>query len=98
DQIQRDGVLQRYAQTSNIVTRFGTGAAAFMLDPLNLATSFVPGVWEDAIAARFGYATARAAPLGVRVAARVGAGATGGIAAQAPLSALRYGLSQEEDG
>jgi hypothetical protein len=97
-QIEREGVLKRYSENASLPARLGMGVAAFIMDPLNAATAMVPGVGEEAIAAKFGYATAREAPLLARVGIRAAAGATAGVAAQAPLSALKFGFSQEEDG
>lgn len=97
EQIQRQGVLQRYAQSGpSWPVRFAAGTAAFLLDPLNAATAFVPGIGEDAIAARVGFAAARQAPLFTRLGIRAASGFTGGAVAQAPLSALRMSLSPEE--
>lgn len=96
--VQRQGILSRYADNTGIVPRTFTGAAAFVLDPVNLATTFIPGIGEEAILAKLGYAGARSAPFAARAGARVVAGFTAGAAGQAPLSALRYGSSQEEGG
>jgi hypothetical protein len=90
DAMEREGVLSRFANTHSGVTTFAAGAAASMLDPLNAATAFIPGVGEEAIAARLGGGI-----LG-RTAGRVVAGAGIGAAAQAPASALRLGLAPEE--
>lgn len=89
-EIEREGVLARYAASRSVATTFATGAAAFMLDPLNAATAFIPGIGEEAVLARLGTG------LAARMAARVVSGATAGAVAQAPLSALRYGLGQQE--
>lgn len=96
DKLQREGILSRYAENTGGVQRFGTGVAAFLMDPLNLGTTFIPGIGEEAIGARLGYASLHEAPLLARLGARVGAGAISGVAAQAPLTALRYGVGQEE--
>jgi hypothetical protein len=89
-QIQRDGVIARFKNSSSWPVFYGTEMAAFMLDPINAATAFIPGFGEEAVAARLGGGI-----LG-RTAGRAVAGATGGAAMQAPLIALRYGLGQEE--
>lgn len=89
-ELQRNGVLDRAAQSGNPITNFGAGTAAFLADPLNLASSFVPGVGEEAITARLG------GGFLARTAGRAFSGAVGGAASQAPLVAARYGLSQSE--
>ncbi len=96
--IEREGILERYAANTPGPIRFATGTAAFLLDPLNLATAFVPGVGEESVLARLGYAGAREAPLEARLLARGVSGFTGGVASQAPLTALEYGLSAEDGG
>jgi hypothetical protein len=90
DEIQRAGVIARFENSRSLPVTFGTGAVAFMLDPVNAASAFIPGFGEETVAARLGGGL-----LG-RTAGRLVEGATGGALAQAPLSALRYGLGQEE--
>ena len=90
EEIERDNVTSRFENAHSWPTNFAAGTLGFMLDPLRAATAFVPGLGEEAILARLG--TGIAAHLG----ARVIAGATTGVAAQAPLSALQYGLGQQE--
>lgn len=97
-QVERQGILSRYAENTGPIARFATGTAAFLMDPLNVATTFVPGIGEEAILAKLGYAGAHAAPLVARASARAAAGFTAGAAGQFPLSALKYGVSQEEGG
>lgn len=76
------------------VARQAVGLAAGMLDPLNVAASFMPVVGE----ARLGAALARSfgEEAGGRLATAFGVGAARGAAGQAPLVALRYGMSQQE--
>ena len=61
----------------------GVGLLGAALDPLNIATGFIPGVAE----VRAGTLLGRAA-----------IGAAAGAAQQVPLSALRYGLTKGEQG
>lgn len=100
-QVDRDGTLQRWGANTSWPTRFAVGTAAFMMDPLNAATAFLPGPGEASVLARLGYAgaeAAHAAPLAARVGARLVSGAIGGAEAQAPLSALKVGLNADEQG
>lgn len=89
-EINRESVLQRYSDTTAWPLTFATGTAAFLLDPLNAATAFLPGIGEEAILARLGEG------LLARTGARLAAGATAGLAGQVPLSTLKYGLGTEE--
>jgi hypothetical protein len=90
--MQRDSVLSRYAETHAWPTTFAVGSVASMLDPLNAASMFLPGVGEGALATRLG------GGLAGNIAARAGAGAATGALLQAPVSALKMGLSPEEAG
>lgn len=84
DEIERNGVLSRFANAHSWPVTTAAGMAAFMLDPMNATSAFMPGVGEEAIAARLG------ASFLARTAARVASGAVAGAASQAPLEALRY--------
>ena len=90
EELEREAVLSRYADQYAWPIRFATGVAASLVDPLNDAAMFVPGVGEESMMARMGGTFAG------RTAARALSGAATGIAAQAPLSALRYGLADQE--
>ena len=90
EEIERANVMGRYENAHSGLTNFGAGAIGFMLDPLRASTAFIPGLGEEAIAARLGGGL-----LG-RVGGRLGAGAVGGALSQAPISALEYGLGQQE--
>ena len=94
EEIEREAVHARFAENHNPVVTFGVDTAAFLSDPLNLATMFVPGLGEERIAAFVG---GRAiSTVAGRTAVRAVAGATAFDAAQLPLSAMKYGLGQEE--
>lgn len=76
------------------VARLGAGFIAGVLDPVNLAAAFVPGLGEAGVARTLGLTgmdtfLARSAVRGI-------VGASAGVAGQIPLSALRYGLSQQD--
>lgn len=91
DKIKADDTLAHYSDGH---PWYGLGAAALrgVMDPINAATMVLPGVGEEAMlegAGRIGLTGF----LG-RTAARVGAGAASGAIAQAPLSAIQYGLAQ----
>lgn len=95
-EMAHEATVARYSQAHSWPVNFGTGVAAFIIDPVNAASTFVPGLGEDSIlagAARIGVEVGGA---GARVGARVVAGATAGAVAQIPLSGLRYGLGQQE--
>ncbi|GCE83131.1 hypothetical protein [Komagataeibacter diospyri] len=71
--------------------RIGGGLLPQFLDPLNVVSAFVPGMGEAraaSILGRFG--------VDSRLAARGLAGATQGMAGQAALEPLNYGISQDE--
>lgn len=90
EEIERENVTSRFENVHSWPTNFAAGTLGYMLDPLRAATAFVPGIGEEAIAARLGGGFVG------RLAGRVVAGAEAGAVAQAPISALQYGLGQEE--
>ena len=90
DEIERENVTARFENVHSWPTNFAAGTLGFMLDPLRASTAFVPGIGEEVVLARLG------AGIAARIGARVVAGATAGAAAQLPLSALQYGLGQQE--
>src|ERR1700722_3046112 len=92
NEIEREAVFQRYEQAHSWVTNFPTRTALTMLDPVNTAALFIPGVGEEAVLARLGTG------LGSRMTARAVAGATAGVAGMAPGVGLRFGLSEAEGG
>jgi hypothetical protein len=94
NELDREGVLSRAAANDGTLHTFGLGLAAFVADPLNVATMFIPGVGEERTLAALGQAGIEGGVA--RAGARVVAGATGGAMAQAPLSALKYGLGTQE--
>jgi hypothetical protein len=91
DEIAREDALSR--RPSGLgpgAAQMGAGLIAGLLDPVNVAAAFVPGVDEARFGALFGESA-----LGT-VASRATAGAVSGAVGQIPLVALRYGLSQQE--
>jgi len=97
-EIQRNDILQR--NVSSIATgglaRFLAGTAASLLDPLNIAATFVPGLPEARVAAMLGDAAQGAAG---RLAVRAITGASQGIVGGAALLPAQYGLAtaQQDD-
>lgn len=96
DELDREGILDRGSKVHSGVNNFAVGAAAFMADPINLAATFIPGVGEENVLAGMGRVGLATTGFAARTAARTVAGATMGAASQIPLSALRYGLGQQE--
>ena len=90
DQIDRESVISRFQNAHSWPVNLGTGIAAFLMDPMNLATSFIPGVGEESVATRLG------GGFLARTAGRVTAGGAAGAIAQAPLTAVSYGASRED--
>jgi hypothetical protein len=90
DAIDRDGIISRYEAQHSWIWNFGVGTAAFMLDPVNASTAFIPGVGEEAVAARLG------GGFLARTAGRAVAGATAAVAGQLPLIGVRAALDPEE--
>lgn len=90
DEADREDILRRGAATHYWPTNFAMGLVGQMMDPLNLATAFLPGIGEEAVAARLG------GGFVARMAGRAAAGGTAGAAGMVPLTALHYGLGLEE--
>lgn len=90
-QIQADSDIDRYENNHGLVNRMAVGAVANLVDPINISTLFLPGIGEEAMAARFGESF-----LG-RTLARGIAGASLGVAQQAPVEFLKYQLGQSEN-
>ena len=90
DEIEREGILRRASASNSWLANFGVESAAFLADPLNAASVFIPGFGEESTVARLGGGFA------ARIGGRVVGGATGGVLSQAPLTAAKYGLGQQE--
>lgn len=88
DQAQRDAYLQRWAAGANPVEQFTVPLAASLLDPVNVAGAFVPGLGEATFAANIGRVGLTG--FGGRILARAAAGATGFAAATPGFMALQY--------
>lgn len=94
DEIERDSVITRFTDAHNFATNFAAGSVGFMLDPLNAASAFVPGVGEESVAAGLGRIGLGEGAVRTTL-ARVGAGASAGAAAQAPLTALHAAIDPD---
>jgi len=90
--VRQDAAMRAPSGIWEGAKRFGAGFVASAIDPLNIAASFVPVVGE----ARYGVWLADAGGAIGRAGVRAGVGAAQGIAGQAPLSLMRYGLSKQE--
>lgn len=96
DKIAADSAIRRFQEAHSFPVNLATDIVASFTDPLNIAAAFIPGIGEEAIAARLGLG---ATFLG-RTAARAISGATLGTAAQVPISSLEaafdpdYGMRQ----
>ncbi len=93
-QIEREGILRRGAETRGVVPNFLINMTQ-MLDPLNAATLFVPGLGEERLIA--GLAEVGLTGVAARTGARPAAGAVSGGAAMVPLAGLQAGLGVLED-
>jgi hypothetical protein len=96
DEMDRNAVIDRYTNQHNTVQNFGVGLVGFMLDPLNAASNFIPGVGEETALSAIGRAGLDTSSVVSRTAARTVSGATAGAISQAPLTALKYGLDQQQ--
>lgn len=93
DAQQREKQYKMATQNASGLKTFAADTTAFLADPINLGSLFVPYVGEERVAAAIGADTATAAG---RAATRAVTGAGAGIVSQAPLSALKYGFSQTQ--
>lgn len=92
--IREDVIARRQGGvTTGGVARFGAGLAASILDPINIASAFIPGVREARIAAALG---SSAAGAGGRAAVRALSGASSGFLGAAAVEPLNYFLSQKD--
>lgn len=92
-ELQRRSIMQRgEGGFGESAAQLGVGFAAGLLDPLNIATAFVPVVGQ----ARYGAMLANAAGAGGRTAVRLGVGAVEGAAGAALVEPLVYGVARQE--
>lgn len=93
EELRRMDILSRSPGGFGLgVAQFGVGLAVSALDPINVASAFVPVVGP----ARYGAMLAKASGAGGRFAVRAGVGATEGALGAALVEPLVYGLAQSE--
>ena len=91
----REDVIARRAGgfATSGVARFAAGLPAAIIDPLNIASAFIPGVREARVAALLGET---AAGVGGRLLVRGIAGGSAGLVGAAALEPLNYWLAQQD--
>lgn len=91
----REGVIARRQGgiATGAVARFAAGLPAAIIDPLNIASAFLPGVREARVAAALGRGAAGA---GGRLATRALSGGSAGFVGAAALEPLNYWLAQND--
>ncbi len=93
--IREDTIARRQGGVSTgMAARFGVGLAASILDPLNVASAFIPFFGEARIAAALGGTVARG--VGGRMIVRAAEGAGQGLAGAAALEPLNLWLSRQD--
>lgn len=89
--IQRDEIIRRNESQHNWATNLGTGMVSFMVDPTNVAATFLPGIGEESVMAAAGRVGITG--LTARIGARAVAGASGGALGMVPLTAAELTAS-----
>lgn len=93
EELRRQAILARAPQTAGATLgRFGLSLATSLVDPLTVASAFVPVVGE----AKYAQLLARAGGLGGRTAVRAGVGAAEGAAGAALVEPIIYQAKREE--
>lgn len=96
DRIQRESILSRWQASHGTVTQFGVGLAASLLDPLNDAAMFVPGIGEETVLAQLGRAGLSTTSLTSRLAARAVAGGVSADIGTLPIVGLNAAMARSE--
>ena len=91
DRLNRQMVIERSPTGLRSVAGFGTEFAVSMLDPVNVASAFVPVIGE----ARYTALLASAGGFAGRTAIRAGVGGAEGLVGSALVEPLLYGLNQQ---
>lgn len=95
DELQRnDAAARQPGGFGNAAIRTGLDLATGMLDPVNAAALFVPGLGEGRVASMLGVEGVES--LAARSAVRLGEGASQGFTGTAALTGLQYGISQQD--
>jgi len=84
---------QMVTQNASGIGKFTSDSVAFLADPINLGSMFIPIAGQARVATALGMG---AETLAERSAVRAVTFGVQGVASQAPLSALKYGLSQTQ--
>ena len=93
DEVRRNDIIERGPQGFLPgVAKFGTAFAASVLDPINVATAFVPVVGQ----ARYAQLLARSGTTGARVLPRLAVGAAEGLAGAALVEPIIYASAKYE--
>lgn len=96
DEIEREGIISRYSDAHSLPVTFGTGLVGFMMDPLNTASLFLPGLGEETVLNGLGRVGMATSSIAAKTVSRATAGAVTGGISQAPLSLARWGMGTEE--
>lgn len=96
DEIERQSIISRYSDAHSLPVTFGTGLVGFMMDPLNTASLFLPGLGEETVLGGLGRVGMATSSIAAKTVSRATAGAVTGGIAQAPLSLARWGMGTEE--
>lgn len=91
DRLNRQTVIERSPTGVRSLAGFGTEFAVSMLDPVNIASAFVPVIGE----ARYTALLASAGGFMGRTAIRAGVGGSEGLVGSALVEPLLYGLNQQ---
>lgn len=93
EELKRQAILQRAPQTAGATLgRFGLSLATSLVDPLTVATAFVPVVGE----AKYAQLLANAGGIAGRTAVRAGVGAAEGAVGAALVEPFIYAAKREE--
>jgi hypothetical protein len=89
-----DNAVQRFEGANSWPTNLAVNMAADMVDPINASAMLLPGLGEEAVAARLGFTGAN---LASRTAVRAISGATFGAAQEVPVAGLKMALAPGEN-
>lgn len=95
EQLEAEATWARFHDAHSWAVNTGVSMAAFMTDRQNFASMFIPALGEERALALVGRAGLATDTVLARTGARVIAGGTAGVASQAPLTAMKYNLSQD---
>lgn len=93
EKIDRQGIISRGEQMHDGIDNFTSSMAAFLVDPINTASMFVPGVGEEMAANAVGRVGLTG--YGAKLGSRLIQGGTAGAAGTGVISGIKYGLDPE---